>query len=141
MRTNAGFYYKDKDFKKEICDWWCKETIELIHRSTLTSCYCFLNFDLTLWSLLDIRKKFYNYCNVHKIILQNSEGKKILYIGNGVESIKKGFELGLQNMWKFKVSNFSMYYLKTPQTTEGCEYPHKSIRDTCEFLVEEILEK
>ena len=141
MRTNAGFYYNNQENKKEICDWWCNETIELLNNSTPTSCYCVINFDIPLWSLINLKKKFYNYGDVHKIILKNSEGKKILYIGNGVTSIKKGFEIGLQNMWNFPVSNFSMYYLKTPQTTEGCKYPNNSIKETCEVILKEIQEK
>jgi len=138
MRQNAGFYYKDNNRKKEICDWWCNETIEILKTSTLVSCYCFLNFDLILWSLFNFKKKFYNYGIYLNTILQNSEGKKILYIGGNVDSIRAGYERGLQNVWSFPISNFSMYYLKTPQTTEGCPYPHTSIKETCEHLIKNI---
>lgn len=141
MRHNAGFYYKYNNMRKEICDWWCTQTTELLLSETLTSCYCALNFDIILWSLLNFKKKYYNYDYLSKIILQNTEGKKVLYIGSAVDSIKAGYERGLQNAWNFPVSNFSMYYLKTPVTTEGCEYPHDSIKETCEELVRIIDEK
>jgi hypothetical protein len=141
MRANAGLYYKDPETKEEIWEWWCEQTKELLLSETITSCYCILNFDLSLWALLNLKKKFYNYSIISKILLQHSEGKKILYIGSGVESIKAGYDRGLQNAWKFPVSDFSMYYLKTPQTTTGCIYPHSSIKETCEILVKEIDEK
>ena len=115
MRKHAGLYYKNYQLKNKICNWWCKETIQLINTAILTSCYNVLNFDLTLWAFLNIRKKFHNYSHIYKIILKYSEGKKILYIGNGVDSIKKSYQDGLQSKWKFKVSNFYMYYLKTPK--------------------------
>lgn len=140
MKSNAGFYYKDSNRKKELWKWWIDETIDLIKSEIITSCYCFLNFDLIMWSSLDLNKKFYNYCIVNKILLKNSEGKKILYIGNSVDSIKTGYDRGVQNAWNFPVSNFSMYYLKTPQTTLGCEYPHDSIKETCEILLNQIEE-
>ena len=141
MRCNAGFYYKDPDTRDEISKWWCEQTKELLLSTTLSSCYCFLQFDLPLWALLDIKKKFYNYAIMSEIILRYSQGKKILYIGSAVNSIKAGYERGLQKAWKFPVSDFSMYYLKTPQTTQGCPYPHSSIKETCEVLVKEIGEK
>jgi len=141
MRNNAGFYYKDHNMCNEISKWWCDQTKDLLLSETITSAYCVLNFDLILWSLLDLKKKYYNYSNVSKILLQNSEGKKMLYIGGGIDSIKAGYERGLQKAWKFPVSNFSMYYLKTPQTTIGCYYPHSSIKETCEVLINEIDQK
>lgn len=141
MRTNAGFYYKDPNMCNEISKWWCEQTKELLLSETILSCYCFLNFDIPLWALLDLKNKFYNYSCIGKILLQNSEGKKMLYIGSAVDSIKAGYERGLQKAWQFPVSNFSMYYLKTPQTTQGCPYPHSSIKETCEVLIKEIDEK
>ena len=141
MRHNTGLYYKDNNMREEICNWWCEQTKELLLSGTITSCYCVLNFDLPLWGLLNLKKKFYNYGEISKILLQHSEGKKILYIGSAVKSIKAGHDRGLQNAWKFPVSDFSMYYLKTPQTTTGCPYPHSSIKETCEILVKEIDEK
>jgi hypothetical protein len=140
MRRHAGLYYSDPSLKKEICDWWCDETKELVLESTPTSCYFILHFDIALWALLNLKGKFYNYGIIYQILLEHSEGRKILYIGNGVDSIRKGYDRGLQNAWNFPVSNFSMYYLKCPQTTEGCHYPHKSIRETCHFLLKEIEE-
>ena len=141
MRANAGLYYKNSNMRDEICRWWCANTKELLLSETISSCYCFLNFDLILWALLGLKKKFYNYGELTKIILQNSEGKRVLYIGSAVESIKAGYDRGLQNAWNFPVSNFSMYYLKTPQTTTGCPFPHESIKETCEFIVKQIDEK
>ena len=141
MRKQTGFYYKNDNMREEISKWWCDQTIDLILSETITSCYCVMQFDLFLWALLNLKKKFYNYGAISKILLQHSEGKKILYIGSAVESIKAGYDRGLQNAWKFPVSNFSMYYLKTPQTTTGCPYPHSSIKETCEILIKEIDEK
>ena len=141
MRKNAGLYYKKEEEKEDIWEWWCQETKELIQEETITSCYCFLQFDLILWSLLGLKKTFYNYGFLPKMILQNSEGKKILYIGNAVVSIKKAYEKGIHNVWNFKISNFEMYYLKTPQTTLECPYPDNSIKETCQYLEEEIKNK
>ena len=138
MKNNTGFYYKDKNRKNELWNWWMNETKELLESETITSCYCVLNFDLILWSVLDLKKKYYNYGILSEIILKNSEGKKILYIGNAVDSIWAGYKIGLQNMWKFPVSNFSLYTVKTPQTTLGCDYPHESIKETCEEIIKEI---
>jgi hypothetical protein len=143
IKKNAGLYYSDAKDKKKVLDWWCNETRELLLNDTtvLTSVYCFLNFDICLWALLNIKRHFYNYGYMTKILLRNSEGKKILYVGNGVDSIKAGYERGLQNAWKFPVSNFSMYYLKTPQTTLGCKYPHDTMIQTCEAIINEVIEK
>ena len=138
MKANAGFYYKDKNRKNELWNWWMNETKELLETETITSCYCFLNFDLILWSAFNLKKKYYDYFRLTQIILKNSEGKKILYIGNAVDSIWAGYKIGLQNMWKFPVSNFSLYTVKTPQTTLYCHYPHDSIKETCEEIIKEI---
>jgi hypothetical protein len=143
MKSNAGLYYKNKNDKNKVLDWWCSQTKELLINDTtiLTSAYCFLNFEIILWAKLNIKKTFYNYCYITEILLRNSDNKRILYIGNGVESIKKGYERGLQNVWKFPVSNFLMYYLKTPQTTLGMDYPHNSMIETCEEIVKEVNHK
>jgi hypothetical protein len=138
IRSNAGLYYKDSTRRIEVLNWWSEHFIDLIKKSTFCSCYCFLEYDLVLLSLLNIKSKFYDYSYLYQVILQNSEGKKILYIGNAVESIKAGYERGLQNVWKFHVSNFSMYYLKTPQTTTGMEYPHDSMIETSNDIIRKI---
>ena len=138
MRANAGLYYKNSKRRKEILDWWCNHTKELIVDETISSCYCVLNFDFVLWAALNIKKQYYNYGCIAKIILQNSENKKILYIGSGVDSIRAGYERGVQSAWNFPVSNFDMYYVKTPVTTIGCDYPHDSIKETCEAIINEI---
>lgn len=64
MKKNAGFYYKDESRKNKIWNWWLKETKELILSETITSCYCFLNYDLILWSAFNLKKKYYNYSNI-----------------------------------------------------------------------------
>lgn len=141
MQENAGLYYKDKVFKDKVLNWWCQETKELLlHTSTtLTSAYCFLNYDICTWALLNMKKTFYNYGNMTDILLQHSEGKRLLYVGNSVGSIQAGYNRGLQKAWKFPVSNFSMYYLKTPQTTIDMKYPHNSMIETCEQLLCELV--
>lgn len=143
MKNNAGLYYTDNKDKDKVLDWWCNETKELLlnNNITLTSAYCVLQFEICTWALLNMKRKFYNCGWMVEIILRNSEGKKLLYIGNGVDSIKAGYERGLQNAWKFPVSNFSMYYLKTPQTTLGCKYPHDTMMQTCESIINEVVEK
>lgn len=138
MKHNTGFYYKDNNRKNELWNWWMNETKELLETETITSCYMVLNFDLILWSALNLKKKYYNYGILSEIILKNSEGKKILYIGNAIDSIWTGYIKGLQNMWKFPVSSFSLCTIKTPQTTLGCDYPDESIKETCEKLIKEI---
>lgn len=138
IRANAGLYYKDTSRRTEVLEWWSNNFIDLVKNCTYCSCYCVLQFDLVLLSVLDMKGKLYNYGELYKIILQNSEGKKILYVGNAVESIKTGYERGLQNVWKFPVSNFTMYYLKTPQTTTGIEYPHDTMIETCYDIINQI---
>ena len=34
-----------------------------------------------------------------------------------------------------------MYYLKTPQTTQGMDYPHETMIETCEDILNKILQK
>lgn len=139
MKRNAGLYYKNIQDKKDVLDWWCENTIEIIKKSEITSCYIMLYWDLTLWSLLDLKKNFYNYGNLHKLILQNSGGKKILYIGNAIKSIKNAFDCGVQNMWNFEIPEFQLYLVKTPQTTLNMVYPDDNIKITIEKLVDEII--
>ena len=139
MKKNAGLYYKNEKDKKTILDWWCENTIEIIKQSELSACYLHLYWDLILWSLLDLKKGFYNYGNIHKLILQNSGGKKILYIGNAIKSIEYSHNYGIQNMWNFKIPNFELYLLKTPQTTLNMEYPDDNIKITIEKLFHEII--
>ncbi len=141
MKQNTGLYYKNEKEKNQILDWWTNNTIDIIKKSTLTCAICFLNHDLLLWSLLKKNEDFYNWGLIHKIILKNSYNKKILYIGNAIESIKKAYERGVEKAWKFDVPKFYMYYLQTPQTTLNMEYPDNSIKETVEKIVNEILEK
>ena len=136
LKMNAGIYYKKN--KQEVLDWYTQNFIELIYNSIYTSCLLFIYYDLPLLSLLDIKQTIYNYGDLYRVILENSENKKILYVGYNVDSIKKGYENGLQHVWNFKVTNFSMYYLKTPQTTLGMEYPDNSSIETCNNLINEI---
>lgn len=138
MRANAGLYYKDISRRTEVLEWWCDNFIDLIRKCTYCSCYCILHFDLVLLSILNIKGKLYNYDCLYKVILENSERKKILYIGNAVESIKAGYNRGLQNVWKFEVSDFTMYYVKTPQTTTGMEYPNDTMIETCYDIINQI---
>jgi hypothetical protein len=138
MKENTGLYYKDNKRRKEVLDWWVNNYIELMKKCTLCSCYCFLQYDIPMSAIINKKGYFYNYSHLYKIILEHSENKKILYVGYNIDSIKKGYERGLQNVWKFKVSNFDMYYLKTPQTTLGMEYPHDSMIETTNQLIFEI---
>ncbi len=141
MKKNAGLYYKNINDKKEVLDWWVDNTIEIVNKSIITSCLSVLNFDLLLWSKLNLKGIYYNWGNLHKVILKNSENKKILYIGSAVESIKTGYERGVQNAWNFDIPIFTMYYLQTPQTTSNMEYPDNSIKESVEKILDEILEK
>jgi hypothetical protein len=138
IKSNAGLYYKDSTRRNEVLNWWTEHFIDLIKNCTYTSCYSILHYDLVMLSVLNVKGKLYNYGELYKIILENSEGKKILYVGNAVYSIQAGYERGLQNVWKFPVSNFLMYYLKTPQTTTGMEYPHDTMIETCNDIIDQI---
>jgi hypothetical protein len=138
MKHNAGLYYKDNKDKKIVLDWWCENTIELFKKCIYCSCYLILNSDIPVISKLNLKGKYYNYGYLYKVILENSENKKILYVGSAVNTIKYGYEKDLKKLWKFPVSNFSMYYLKTPITTFGMDYPHNSMIETCDYLIEEI---
>jgi hypothetical protein len=140
MRDHTGLYYtNDKD---RILRWWSDNTIEFIKKSILCSSYNVLNFDLILWSKLNIKgAKFYNYCHLGKIVLKSSEGKRILYIGSAVKSIEYGYNK-IHKIWsKIPISNFKMYYLETPITTTGNIYPDENIIITVEKLVNTINEK
>ena len=141
MRQNAGLYYKNSDDKKKVWKWWINNTLEIIQKSELTSCYSVLYYDLLLWSLMDLKKKFYNWCLLHKIILKNSENKKILYIGNGVKSIEYAYNHNFELAWNFKIPKFDLSCIKTPQTTLGMEYPDDNMIITTEKIVDEILLK
>ena len=143
MQANAGLYWRNRSDKNFIEKWWCDNYEELLtdDNTELLSCLCFLNFDLPVWSKLALRKTYYNYAYLTRLVLQNSEGKKVLYIGNATKSIQKAFDLGTDKMWKFPVSNFSLYCLQTPQTTIGCDYPHSHMKETVETLIAEIKEK
>ena len=138
LKTNAGIYYKSENRRKEVLDWYTDNFIELILNSTYCSCYCILHSDLCLLSKLNLKQTIYNYGYLYKVILQNSKGKKLLFIGNAVDSIKAGYERDLQKVWKFEVPKFEMYYVKTPQTTLGMEYPHDSMIETCDDIIKQI---
>jgi len=140
MKSNAGFYYKNEEDKRQVIDWWVSNSLELLKNYTITSSLNFLKFDSFLWALLDIKGLFYNYADlITNVILQNSANKKILYVGSARKSIEKAFQRGIQKAWKFDISNFSLYIQDTPQTTTGCEYPDNSIKETCEKIAENIV--
>lgn len=142
MKKNTGLYYKNNEDKNKVIDWWITNTIEIIKNSTLTSCYCFLHYDLLLWAHLNLKCEFYNWGNLHKIILKNSENKKILYIGNGTNSIQFSHENKIyKKAWNFNVLEFGLYCLKTPQTTSGMDYPDDNMIITTEKIINEIIEK
>ena len=131
-------YIKNLNDKNKVLQWWIDNSIDLLHNSTLTSCLLFLKYDLILWSSLNFQKKYYNWGYLYKIILKNSENKKILYIGNNIDSINYAYNKGIQNAWKFPVSKFSLYSLKTPQTTLNMEYPDITMIETTEKIIQEI---
>jgi hypothetical protein len=138
MKTNAGLYYSNRTRRTEVLDWWCRATVDLIKHSTYTSSYNFLNNDLCLLAAMNMKCRYYNYGYLYKLILQKSEGQRILYIGNAVDSIRAGYARGLQTFWTFPVSNFTLECIKTPQTTAGMEYPHDTMIETCEAIQREI---
>jgi hypothetical protein len=139
MKENAGLYYKNNEDKTKVLDWWCEQTINIVKNSVKTSCYSVLHFDLFFWANINVNGFYCNWGHLHKIILKNSENKKLLYIGNGVDSIKAGYERGLANAWNFPVSNFTMSYYKTPQTTLNMDYPDNNMIETTNRIVEEII--
>jgi len=141
MKRHAGLYYKDEKQRMDVLYFYCDNYIELHKNCILTPAYCFLDNDILLWTKLNLKGIFYNYDILYKVILENSERKKILYLGNAVDSIKTGFERGLQSVWNFPISNFSMYYLQTPQTTLGMEYPHDTYIESCYDIINEIEQK
>jgi hypothetical protein len=138
MKANAGLYYSDVKRRKEVLEWWARVTIDLIKHSTYTASYTCLNDDLCLLANIGMKCKLYNYGPLYHIILQHSEGKRILYIGNAVDSIRAAYDRGLQNVWTIPISNFTLDCIKTPQTTEGMNFPHDTMIETCEELQKEI---
>jgi hypothetical protein len=137
MRENAGLYYKHKNNKNRVHKWWCNNTSELLHNSVLMSCYCFLNMDLPLWALLDMKGTFYNFDCLKSLVLKHSANKKILFIGYNTETIKHGYN-NIDKMWNFEIPKFSMRFVKTPQTTAGMVYPDDSMIETTDKLIDEI---
>lgn len=140
MKANAGLYYTNEDFKKDVFDWYCKNTIEILKRATITTCVIVLPWDLPLLSLLDIKTNIYDWAFIHKLILRNLKNKKLLYIGSAVDSIKYAYTKNIQNAWKFNIGTFEMYFVKTPQTTLGMPYPNESIIETTNLIINEIIE-
>lgn len=137
MKRNAGLYYKNN--KKEVIDWWITNTLEIIKKSELTSSFNCLHYDLLLWSYLECKKKFYNYDGIEKMILKNSDGKKILYIGNAVESIMFSYKNQVyRRAWNFEISNFSLSCVHTPQTTTGMEVPDNDMIITTNKIIQTI---
>jgi len=141
MRTNAGLYYTDPQRKIDVLDWWCRVTMDVIRNSIYTASYNFLNNDLCLLANMNMKGVFYNYGHLYKLILQNSEGQRLLYIGNAVDSVRTAYARGLGTVWKFPVSTFELDCIKTPQTTEGMEKPNETMIETCEALQKEIIAK
>jgi hypothetical protein len=140
MKANAGLYYTNKYSKKDVFDWYCKNTIEILKKSTITSCLLALHYDLSLLSTLDIKTNIYSWASIHKLILRNLKNKKLLYIGSAVDSIKYAYTKNIQNAWKFNIGTFEMYFVKTPQTTLGMPYPNESIIETTNLIINEIIE-
>lgn len=138
MKSSAGLYYFDLSRRTEVLDWWWRVSLDLIKHATYTSCYAWLNQDLCLLANMGMKRTLYNYSTLYKIILQHSEGLRILYIGYAVESIRAAYARGLQNVWKFGVSNFTLECIQPPQTTTDMKYPHDTIIETCELLQKEI---
>lgn len=139
MKKNAGLYYKNIEDKDKVINWWIENTLEIIKKSTLTSAYCFLHYDLLLWSYLDLKYNFYNWGNLHKLILKNSKNKKILYIGNGTKSISYSYNNKIyEKGWNFEIPKFELYCLKTPQTTKNMNYPDDNMIITTNKIIEEI---
>lgn len=142
MRNNAGLYFSDGQ-KEIVHEWWCKNTSELLKNpeTSLTSCYLFLAYDLFLLSLFDIKNKYLNNFGLLVDLILLFENKKVLLISNGVESMKNSFDSGLQRAYKKTIPNFSLYCLKSPQTTIGMPYPHTNSKETTEWMVDEITKK
>jgi len=143
MRRNAGFYYAKSDRRAEVISWWVNHYKEIYTNAVICAVYDCTNLqnEAYLWATFQLPGKFYNYDILPRVLLENSEGKKILYIGGNTNSIRLGYERGLQSLWKFPVSNFTMYYLSVPQTTEGCVPPHETMIETTAYLLQEIGEK
>jgi hypothetical protein len=140
MKRNAGLYYKNEIDRQRVCEWYCNHLLELANESTLTSCYSVLKYDLTFYSYLNIKgKKLHNWGLLPKILMTTLEGKKVLVISNATDILKKSADRGLENIYNMPIQNFSsIYYIKTPQTTIGCEYPNNSIIETTNEILEEV---
>lgn len=140
IKKNAGLYYVNELDKEKVWKWMSDNSAELLvsKDSILGSCFCHINFDIVLWSYFSIKKIYYNYYTFIDIILKNSNNKNILFVGYNTESVKYSHKT-LQKKWKFKISNFKLFTLKTPQTTEGCDYPDNNSIETSNKLIESIL--
>jgi hypothetical protein len=142
MKKQAGLYYKNNNRKNEVLDWWCKNTLKYISKENTTLSYSGLYqyWDLILFSCMDLKKKkMYNCGEFYKMVLKNSGGKKILYIGAAVKSITAAYNRGVQKAWNFKVPEFDLYCVQTPQTTLGMPSPDDSIIETTQKIVDQIV--
>ena len=54
--------------------------------------------------------------SVSSFILNHSEGKKIMFVGAATASIQRGYA-NLRRFYRYPLSNFSMCFVKVPQTT------------------------
>jgi hypothetical protein len=140
MKRNTGLYYRNDIDRGRVSEWYCNHLLELANESTLTSCYSVIKYDLTLYAYLNIKgKTLHNWGLLPQILMTSLEGKKVLVISNATDILKKSADRDLQNVYNINISKFSsIYFLKTPQTTEGAEYPDDSIIETTDKLLKEI---
>lgn len=143
MKRNAGLYYRNDTDKEKVCTWFCDNLDELIKNPTitLTSCYSVLHFDLTLYSLYNFKNIYlHNWGPMYKVIMTNLNNKNILVISNAVETLKKSYDRGLENVYNIQISKFNKIdFIKTPQTTLGLSYPDDNMIVTTEKIVNLII--
>lgn len=141
MKKNAGLYYQNAEDKIKVHNWWCYSTLKLLldNRTTLTSCYVHLPYDLSLLASLNIQNRYLiNFSTIVNII-QWFQNKKVLLLSNGVDSMRKSYNLGLQRAYNLHIPEFELYTIKTPQTTTNMPYPHKTSIETTDSILQEII--
>jgi hypothetical protein len=140
MKNNTGLYYRNDIDRERVSEWYCNHLLELANESTLTSCYSVIKYDLTFYSYLNIKgKTLHNWGLLPEILMTSLEGKKVLVISNATDILKKSADRGLENIYNVPIGKFSsIYYIKTPQTTAGSEYPDDSIIETTDKILQQI---
>jgi hypothetical protein len=140
MQQNAGLYYKDEIDKYNVIEWYCDNLTELSKTATITSCISGIKYDLFFYAYTNTNgKTLHDWGLLPDILITNLQNKKVLVVSNATDILKKSYDRGLQNVYNIDICQFAkVSYVKTPQTTKGCDYPHENSIETTKHIFEQI---